>query len=152
MTIPTLHPDWESAEDDPTESGEGSGSDPIMEGGELVANHQVDVSRGALVVRQQGDKPGGYFTMVEVAFDRMEIIRCALRAWSFPDKINQVIFEECANKDANGIWRRFFSWCSGLSKNPLTRDLNVLSEFLESRAGEVRKERGEMIRKRVLEV
>ena len=74
-------------------------------------------------------------TMVEVAFDRMEIIRCALRAWSFPDKINQVIFEECANKDANGIWRRFFSWCSGLSKNPLTQDLCVLSEILESRAG-----------------
>ena len=97
-------------------SGECSGGDPIVEGSELVANNQVDVSRGALVVGKQSSGPGGYFTMVEVAFDCMEIIRCALRAWWFSDKINQIIFEEFANRDANGIWRRFFSWCSGLPK------------------------------------
>ena len=152
MVVPPLHSDWESSEDAVTVSGESSSGDPNVEGSKLVANNQVDVPRGALVVRQQGGGPRGDFTMAEVAFDRMEIIRCALKSWWFSDKVNQIIFEEFANRDANGIWRRFFSWCSGLSRNPLTRDLSVLSEFLDSRSGEIRRERGETIRKRVLEV
>ena len=71
MVIPTLHPDRESSEDALTVSGECSSGDPNVEGSELVANNQVDVSGRALVVRQQSGGPGGYFTMVEVAFDHM---------------------------------------------------------------------------------